>query len=724
MVRPQYDFDWQGIVDERLDDPPVENMRHRLRWVLALFGLALAAIWARAVQLEVSDGEDFRRQAVQPVERPFAIAPFRGRILARDGTVLAEDRQCRAVTIQFRYLEDPSNPQWLARLARARLSGAERRNPDRVAAAQAALRGEIAAVHRRLAQRCGLSYGEWQGRMARIQRRVETLAARVDRQRRDRYQERREQVSLESVPGELSLGSIAAGLFAPPESLPPPPVVLAEQTAYHRVFDDPQSELVLEIERNPGAFPGVKIVEYARRHYPAGPLAAHLVGHVRPQATAHEESAPFEPDQTDSEPAGRMGAELRFEPLLRGQAGLEIRSTDRRGKLLATARVREPIAGQDVVLTLDPQLQAAAEQLLDRALRRLDRQAGRDGAWPHGAAIVVMDVHSGEILSAASAPRFDPNQFAAGDPRIEHDLSDPREPLFDRASKMAIPPGSTFKPLTALALVDRGLVDPQQPFRCQGYLEQPDRLRCELFGKHGIGHGDVALADALAQSCNVYFFHHARPLGARAMLDWAARFGFGERSGIELPDEAPGRLPSPSQLAQPGEISLFAVGQGAFTATPLQVVRMYAAIANGGRLLTPKLTRDRPVTRSTDSPGEISPSEPHIDVAPAALSAVREGLRRVVDDPQGTAFATVRVARVAIAGKTGTAQTGGDDHAWFAGYAPADAPRYALVVVFEHGGSGAAVAGPVAKALVERMQQGEYFGPAQTAERPIPPGKG
>lgn len=729
MARPQHYFDWQQIVDEQADDESPENTRGRLRWVMAGFCLAALAILGRAAQLEITDGENFRRRAAEPIERTVTLAPARGRIVARDGTVLAEDRVARAVAVQFRYLENPPDTAWLNRLARARLPRSQRKDRARVAAMEATVRGELAEVQRRLARLCGVSDADWQARADRVQRRVHSLAARVDRQRLDRYQARQAQVAVETAADELSFGAILSGLFAPPEPLPPPPVIVAEQTAYHRIAADLSPEACREIESQPQAHPGVKVVEYTRREYPGHTTAVHVVGHVGGDSGTHIDAPPSGQLSRDDEPAGLMGIEGRFDAQLRGQPGDEVQRVDRRGKLLSVVERREPTAGKDVVLTLDAPLQVAAEVLIDRAVRRLDKQSAESGATAHGGAIVALDVHTGEVLVAASAPRFDPNWFAGGDARVQSVLNDPRRPLFDRAVRMAIPPGSVFKPLVALALLESGAIDPQAAFRCQGFWEDPDRLRCMLFRQHGIGHGDVTLAEALVQSCNVYFFEHAIALGAAPLVSWSDKFGFGATSGIELPDEAAGQLPAVEQLRELRELQSMAIGQGELTATPLQIARMYAAIANGGYLLTPRITRDGTDSGSryhSTSGSPLSESARIAGLTPTALATVREALRRVVDDPNGTAYATVRLTSVAIAGKTGTAETGSgqQDHAWFAGYVPAESPRVAFVVVLEHGGSGAAVAGALARGLVQRMQQLGYFGPLKTAETRFPPGKG
>ncbi|MBI3838830.1 MAG: hypothetical protein HY288_12975, partial [Planctomycetia bacterium] len=600
MARPQLFFDWQEIVDDQAVEP-VAGSRVRLRWILALFGLALAAIFARAVQLELSYGDAYRQLAAKPLERTVTLSASRGRILARDGTTLAEDRKATGLAVHFRYFETPSDPEWLRRLARSRLARALRRKPAQIAAMEETLRGEFADLHRRLARMCKLSDEQWKARTEVIQRRVQTLASRVNQRRLDRFEER---FANESPNSELSVAAILAGLFTPPEQVAPPGVLVAEQTAYHRIVDEVAPAIAAEIESHAKDFPGVKIVEYTRRDYRLGPVAAHLVGHVGSRTGLASTNISSESRKSDDEVVGLMGMERQFEAALRGQPGSELQSTDRRGNLLSSVRQREPVPGRDVVLTIDPQLQLTAEQLLDRAIRRREQQQSRSGLAA-GGAIAVMDVHTGEVVCAASGPRFDPNLLAGGNPRVEAVLRDPRRPLFDRVSKMAIPPGSAFKPLTALALLRNHVIEPTQTFHCQGYLTDSDRLRCQIFRQHGIGHGDVSLADALAQSCNVYFFHHVAELGAASLLDWASRFGFGQATGIDLPDEAAGQLPTPSQLRQLSQTQAMAIGQGAFTATPMQILRMYAAIANGGYLITPRLTRDAaPLTASRENPAD------------------------------------------------------------------------------------------------------------------------
>ncbi|MGD9722957.1 MAG: peptidoglycan D,D-transpeptidase FtsI family protein [Pirellulales bacterium] len=719
---------WHEIVEERAE-PPVSVTRDRVRWLLALLALALCAVLVRAVQLEVTDGATFRRLAARPIERAVPIVAARGRIVARDGTVLAADRSGAALAVHFRYLQEPPDAAWLRRRARARLTAAQRRDAAIVAQTEAVVRAELADLHGKLARLCNLSDAQWQARASRIDRRVRSQAARVNRRRLDEHERLAAVAAATAAAHDDTLGGVLAGLFSPPDPLPPPPLVIVEETAYHRLVDDVPPNVVAEIHQRPERYPGVKIVEHTRRDYPLGTLAAHVVGHVE-RSSRVESQVDLGPIDPHAEAvAGLMGIERQFQATLSGTNGRALQTVDRRGRALETEVSSPAVAGRDVVLTIDPQLQRAAETWLDHHVRLPRRAADAAHAQEYGGAVVVIDVHSGELAAAASAPRFDPNLFVTGDPRLEQVLAHPAQPLFDRVSKMALPPGSVFKALTALALVSERAVDPAAPFLCRGYLDDPDRLRCELYRQQGTGHGELALLGALAQSCNVYFFHHSSAIGGIRLVDWGTRFGFAQATGIDLPDEAAGQLPSHTQLHQRHETQFLAVGQGAFTATPLQVARLYAAIANGGYLITPRITRGRP----------LLPHEAHARTRPRprealrvrgltdeALAVVREGLARVVNDPSGTAFATVHLPGLTIAGKTGTAETGGaaGDHAWFAGYAPADEPRYAFVIVLEHAGSGGEAAGPLARQLVERMRELGYFGAQATADKSFPPGKG
>jgi penicillin-binding protein 2 len=272
--------------------------------------------------------------------------------------------------------------------------------------------------------------------------------------------------------------------------------------------------------------------------------------------------------------------------------------------------------------------------------------------------------------------------------------------------------------LSAVALLQSGKVDPEERFECLGYLDQPNRFRCPIYVQQKVGHGPLDLSQALSRSCNVYFFHAADRIGPQPIVDWARRFGIGSSTGIDLPFEKAGNLPDPdaSDHGDPGksvttrwhrgDTRSLAVGQSSLTTTPLQIARMMAAIANGGDMVTPFVAhKSGPRLADEDSASGVSLRVPIPGLSEGTLTRIRTALTKTVSDPSGTAYNTVRTKDIAIAGKSGTAQSGKGqaDHAWFAGYAPADNPRVAFAVVLEHAGSGSKAAGPLARQLVEAL---------------------
>jgi penicillin-binding protein 2 len=682
----------------------------RLRMLLAGFTVACVGVFARLVALEVSGGDDIRTEATRPLLHSRVLPAVRGRILARDGTVLVEDRPLAAVAIQYRYLEEPPDPHWLRAAARSRLSRRDRRLAARVGDEENRVREELAAMHRRLAELCGLSIEGWRSRCGKIQARVQATAARVN----ERHESGRPENADSSDDSWLASAgrTLFKALFQANED-PPGVITVAEELQEHIVCEGLSLEAIAEIEEHPELFRGVSVVRSSRRIYDQGSLAAHLIGYV-----------PSTKSTVDRR--GQTGIEKQYDALLRGKDGLAVDRLDRQGRVLTTIE-RVPIAGRDLMLTVDANLQRSAESLLEAALARRIGGAADRRQRESGGAVVAMDIRSGAVLAAASAPRFEPRVFAESDSAvIERYLHDPAHPLFDRTIQMAIPPGSVFKVVTAAALMHQRGFDPQRPFECQGYLNSPESRRCMTYRRFGVGHGPVTLTDALAQSCNVYFFHHAEQLGLAPIVDWGSRFGFGERAGIDLPSEAAGHLVNANLSAsdhasqQREEAESLAVGQGSLTATPVQVVRMMAAIANRGQLVTPHVAARVALTSSTTDEPSTGAELPDLDIPapqsvagldPKTLDVIRDGLRQVVSDPKGTGHATVSLEGLDIAGKTGTAETGdgSPDHAWFAGYAPADAPRVAFVIVLEHAGDAAATAGPVAKRLVEQLRDLGYF---------------
>lgn len=419
---------------------------NRLGWLLGIITALSFSVLLRVIALEVWYGADYRQIASRPIERVVAFAAARGRILAKDGTVLAYDREVPALAIHYRYLEQPLNRTWLRRLARSRLPREQRKSAANVEAECLRIARQQADLHQRLAELCGLDFEEFGSRLAKIQARIERIAQTV--------RARREELSEHDPAGDddsIWQKFVAWMNREVSTSLPDANLMVAEELEYHPVYVGLSLESVAEIEGHPDLYPGVRVVTWRQRVYPQGSLAVHTIGYLR-DSSAELLTAGFAP-------SGQQGVERQYDVLLRGSAGQAREATDRSGRLVWQRVDRNAVSGADIILTVDPPLQSSAEQLLDHALHR---RLARDGMEPSGGgAVLAVDVETGAVVCAASAPRFDPEAMARGDAvKVSQTLADPAMPLFDRVCRMALPPGSVFKPLTAIALIEEGIVEP------------------------------------------------------------------------------------------------------------------------------------------------------------------------------------------------------------------------------------------------------------------------
>lgn len=708
------------------------NPRLRLAVLFGFLVLPVGLIAARFVHVQLHLTGRYTQEFERSTERLESIPSRDGRILSADGQVLAEDVEVFHLKVHYRWIEDPPDPAWLKSLVLRRLDRPARRDQRRVAAETERVLAERESLWSRLALHQGLDAASLKRERAVIQQRVEKIYAGVlaARERRTELTDRsRSEVDAEFTSGWYRLwNGVVTTLTTPPRREATEPLVIQEQLDYHLLCADIPFETAVEIEGHPEHYPGTRIEVSARRVYPQGELAAHVLGYreavSEEMLAARRERFPGG-DPLDYQLGDRMGVtglERHYERHLRGLRGQRALVLNRRGEIISERVVREPRFGRDLVISLSVELQLAAEKLLDGVLSgpQIDETNGLPLPTPPGGAIVALDVRTGAVLAAASGPRFDPRIL------IEHDSQgwqaiqgDERQPLFHRAIEMALPPGSVFKVVSAIGFLESGRLDPERPFTCLGYLDNPERYRCYSFKHYGVGHGDVNLVSALARSCNVYFFDAARRIGAEPLADWADRFGLGQLTGIDLPGERAGSVPSistpaPGRRTQrqfSGEALQLAIGQGKLTATPLQIARLMAAVANGGRMVTPRLAQTAGPTRldddeATEQPLLSAPEPSEVpDLSRGTLHAIQRGLLAVVASPQGTGHKTVRLDGVQIAGKTGTAEPGGGkpDHAWFAGYVPAQNPRVAFVVVLQHAGPGGHAAGPVARKFVQSL---------------------
>ncbi len=698
----------------------------RVRLLFGAMCLAVAAIGVRLYHVQSSLGEDYLAEVERLVERIEPIPSRDARILAADGTVLAADSELYALKVHYRWLEDPVDPDWLKQSAVSKLSRVERKSKERVLREAELVLRRREQFWRSVADTTGLSIAELTARRREIQRRVESRRDAVLRRQAEKRREEETEDSIARSAGEsrdgvggLGAGRLGAWWSVVTTTLTTPPrrdestnrLVLEEELEYHAIIEELARDEALAVESRPDRFPGARIEITTRRVYPEGALAPHVIGY-RTELTGDEtvarraKLAGSDPlDYRDGDRVGRAGIERSYDGVLRGLRGERRVFLNRRGEVVRTEMVREPRSGRDIVLTLDLPLQRAAEGLLDGALTASIGEDGATKSVPTGGAIIAIEVGTGRVLALASGPRFDLSRISADSGSAWSEwLADGRKPLFHRAIEMAQPPGSVFKVVSAMAGLECGALVADEPFPCRGYLDSPDRLRCLVFKNHRVGHGDVTLIDALARSCNVYFFDMARRAGPAPIVAWARKLGYGAATGIDLPGEAAGNLPAARGGARPsGETLGLAIGQARLTATPLQVAAMMAAVAADGRAPPPRVAEGDGFDASADRATAAERT---------SLTWVRRGLEAVVAHPQGTGYKSVRTAEVRIAGKTGTAETGGHqpDHAWFAGYVPAERPRIAFVVMLEHAGSGGQIAGPVAREFVHAMLRGGLLG--------------
>ena len=727
-------------------------------WLLgSVFSLAAMIVIGRVAWVQTQLPDDYLDSLGVTTIEEEAIPARDGRILA-DALVLAADVEQSSLQMHYRWLQSEADQNWMKQQIRQVLSRDERKNADLVAKAERNIQESREAMFMAVSEVTGMSREDLRQRCKKIELRVRKISDTVNQKISgvDIDAEADEELDEDDSPGPLMrwASSIRDALTTPPQREEADRIVVREEETWHGVLENVSAEVAARINEYPEQFPGVRVVAVTQRTYPQNQLAAHVVG-ARTKVTEKDRDAEQSSDdslsdqgRSDQMRSGRFGVEKSYDHRIAGMSGLRRIVRDRRQRVVSSEIVRRPVSGRDVVLTLDTEVQKVAEQLLAESLGDAEKELllpppevtneseepsedqlapPEPEHIPTGGCVVVMEVDSGRIVAAASAPTFDLSMFTEGTAaQWEMVNSDARRPFVSRFTGMALPPGSTFKIVTAIAGLQTDVLSPDMLFDCQGYLENPDEHRCLIYRLHGRGHGDVNLRTAMAQSCNVYFFDAACRMGIQPLEEWTRRLQFGKASGIDLPFEKAGTVPAvrrhPNESEMPGAAQAAAqrrferealglsIGQSRLTVTPLQMVRLLAAVANGGWLVTPHVASDEGVARQAseldDSPFRVSRQRISV-LTDQILNSVREGLEAVVEEPIGTGFKTVRLPGIRIAGKTGTAEAspGKPDHAWFAGYAPADKPRYAFVVVLEHGGSGGKAAGPVAREMVRCLSQ-------------------
>jgi penicillin-binding protein 2 len=485
-------------------------------------------------------------------------------------------------------------------------------------------------------------------------------------------------------------------------------------------------DTAVEITANQGLYSGVFVKKKDKRNYIHGGLASHLLGymgrvspdeyeafknndyfknHLHPAIDEFTRQILDENGEFMEQQFGRFGVEKQFEQQIAGLNGVRMVELDFVSRTEKELSRYPPTDGNDIALTIDLPLQKELEQSLQ----------GKTGS------AIVMDVTSGEIWAIASAPPFNPNSLQApvSQETINYIFKSPQKPLYNRTIAGEYAPGSLFKIITGIASLENKSIHSNSTFNCTGYFYPNSKhFKCWT-AEYNRSHGPMNIVSGLQHSCNVFFFNAGKLTGPENILEWAEKFGFGNKTGIDLEGERKGLIPSPEQKLKryhkewaTSDTLNISIGQGDLMVTPIQVVRMMAAVANGGKLVTPHVIKNINTAKESDENEAKKKEEKPEEIASISnktLSLIRQGLYEVVHSDGGTAHG-LGLDKFSAAGKTSTAEVGMPgaerrSHAWFVGFAPFDKPRFAFVVMIEHGGKGSEAAVPTAAVFMERAME-------------------
>ena len=518
------------------------------------------------------------------------------------------------------------------------------------------------------------------------------------------------------------------------------------------------NETAYAINESLDELPGVEVVKVPERVYLSGPTMAHVIGHL---GLPEEADLVARKDLDRNVRIGKLGVERVYDEILQGTSGA-IEYRVRRGEIIEQRAPVDPVPGSSMVLNLDLGLQELVELALENGVAlsnsvKVDQRANGEEVFneTQRAAAVVLDVNTFDVLALASYPDFDPQLFVAGIDEVTFQGLNEAKAFNNLAVSGLYPPASTFKAITYTAKLEENLPFPTDIegvdgdlIHCDGTLVMGEladgspQVKHDWYDPRNIGWLDIH--GALKNSCNIYFWNVAlgthlayqgRP-EENILQDWATRVGYGHETGIDLTSEAPGIIPTRGlfeelkeyQLENPdqpprlepsrleldspwlgGDLMDFAIGQGAFTSTPLQVAVSYAALVNGGQIMEPRVVRETVDSKGTVTPVD-RPDPVTVDISPATRASLLSDLGAVVNGgTAAAAFSNFGEGVENVGGKTGTAQVSAtrDNHAWFVGVAPLDNPQYVVAILIDEGGSGGQVAAPVARHIMQYLMGNE-----------------
>lgn len=747
----------------------------RLKILLILFTLFSVVLIARAFVVQVVGRSHWEDEATRIMEDQITIPTTRGRILDCKGRPIAVDHPCIDVAVDYRAIIFDPDAKWMRRLAIERLKAVpgflekpRAKRTELIDAEVETIRAQIDAMWHTLAKLSGKSIEEMDDQRRQIIRLVETRRRIVWYNKYERALQTKQ--NRQGDPWYAWL----LGEGSQDVSIDDFDVTVAEQLQKHVILPNVDYAIRNQLARQIEEYPGLELKEGIVRQYPYGAIACHVIGTLRSVERGEMVDRETRLNQTEDErlrnyrPSdliGREGLELLLEDKLRGARGMDI--TDGTGEVV---RRVDPKPGQDVRTSIDVVLQSSIEDAFKNVPVKPYATAPIDWVEIPGAAVVI-DIESGQVRALVSYPTYDLNKFDELYEQMSKDRIN--QPLLNRATRMAIEPGSTVKPLIGLAAITEGLIGASDTIECTGYLKlgghtytqfgrcwtrsQFDRTHREVPSSHPHPTGFLTYADALERSCNIYFETLGDKLGVERIHDWFSRFGLGSPTGIGL-RESSGRLPDDADLptSRRRATSWFvAIGQGQIAATPIQIANVAATIGRDGIWKRPTLLVDG--YPQTD---DQRPNTRDLRLSAAALAEARRGMVNVVQGGAGTGTAAA-FPPLLVAGKTGSAQPPmlalprlnpsgelmRDDHgrrifdklalgthaapnpvarwyrgigeaenkvnshAWMIALVPANKPRFAIAVMIPYGGGGGLAAGTVVHRILEASVEQGYLAP-------------
>jgi len=484
------------------------------------------------------------------------------------------------------------------------------------------------------------------------------------------------------------------------------------------------SELIAEISEQNSKFPGIEISTETVREYKQGSLAAHILGYIgKISETKYNENKDI---YDNDDIIGKTGIEYVFEKYLKGTDGLKQIDMAVDGTITAEYVAEEAVAGSDVVLTIDSNLQKVTEDALEANINKISSGGFSDRYQAEGGSVVVMKVDTGEVLALASFPDFQPQDFVGG---ISNNnwvkyRDDERHPLLNKAIQSAYAPGSIFKMVTAIAGLETGTITLTEKINDLGKYPKYTNQECWYYTSYKRGHGWLNVSDAIKHSCNFFFYELGDRMGIDSLEKYSKYFGLGNKTGIELPNETSGTLASktakakikPNEQWYPGETLSAAIGQSYNSFSPIQMAKYVCMLANGGNKVNPtiikailnsdgtEVSKEELKNYTNELLGITNEENENLTINPEYLKNVLEGMRSVTSETGGTAYSMFKHFNIEVGGKTGSAEAGKNVNAWFVGFAPFEDPEIVVVVMVENGGHGNYTA-EVTKEIME-----EYFG--------------